>query len=54
MPVTVLPVVATDVLWFKELVWLVWSVLEEAVVIGGWYLLSEDLGKVEEEVVLVP
>ena len=38
-----------DVFYSAELVWLVWSVLEEIDVMEGWYL--EDLGRVEEEVV---
>ena len=48
----VLSVVATDVFCFEELVWLVWPALEEAVVMGGSFLVSEDLGRVEKEVVL--
>ena len=48
----VLPVVATEVFCFEVLVWLVWPVLEEAVLMGGSFLVTEDLGRVEEDVVL--
>ena len=48
----VLPVVATDVFCFEELVWLVWPVLEEAVVMQGSFLVTEDLGSVEKDIVL--
>ena len=48
----VLLVVATDVFCCAELVWLVWPVLEEAIVMGGWRLVTDNFKMMEEEVVL--